>query len=231
MNHKIIFSFFCVLTLVYAQQEKFTKEYIEENTVIHAGSVSQQAVTMKHFIVLFTVHKEQNNGAIASSWSDFEEVGFDLASFEKDMGVDFSETYAFVQAENIGGQAPIMLSRAPTVYKDDGSLGRYVIWLNGDSYYFSKVPESEIEALLSKYNVKFLNIDAPVVEATPTLPVSEVTEIAKEATAPEPITEEPAEVVFAEATEEPVEKSSNWWLWLVGLVVVVGGVVAVRRKS
>jgi hypothetical protein len=32
--------------------------------------------------------------------------------------------------------------------------------------------------------------------------------------------------------EEPAEKSSNWWLWLVGVVVVVGGVgLVLRRKS
>lgn len=61
----------------------------------------------------------------------------------------------------------------------------------------------------------------------PNSPVEKVVNV----TAPEPATEELAEVVVTEPTEEPVEKSSNWWLWLIGLLVVVGGVIAVRRKS
>lgn len=46
------------------------------------------------------------------------------------------------------------------------------------------------------------------------------------------IEEEPAEVVAVEPVEEPVEKSSNWWLWLIVAVVVFGAVgLAVRRKN
>lgn len=44
--------------------------------------------------------------------------------------------------------------------------------------------------------------------------------------------EEATEVVTAEPTEDPAEKASNWWLWLIGAVVVVGGVgLGVRRKG
>lgn len=62
-------------------------------------------------------------------------------------------------------------------------------------------------------------------------PVKEVAEVIEEVAAPESAIEEPAEVVVAEPIEEDVEQSSNWWLWLVGVVVVVGGVLAVSRKS
>lgn len=49
---------------------------------------------------------------------------------------------------------------------------------------------------------------------------------------PEPAIEEPTEVVTTEPSEEPVEQSSNWHLWLIGVVVVVGGIaLAVRRKN
>lgn len=56
--------------------------------------------------------------------------------------------------------------------------------------------------------------------------------VIEEVTAPEPaIEEEPAEVVVAEPIEEDVEQSSDWWLWLIGVVVVVGVVsLAIRRK-
>lgn len=48
----------------------------------------------------------------------------------------------------------------------------------------------------------------------------------------EPKIEEGPEVVTAELTEEPVEQSTQWWLWLIGVLVAVGGIgLAVRRKS
>jgi len=44
--------------------------------------------------------------------------------------------------------------------------------------------------------------------------------------------EEPVEVVVAEPIEEDVEQSSNWWLWLIGALVVVGGLgLAIGRKN
>ena len=43
--------------------------------------------------------------------------------------------------------------------------------------------------------------------------------------------EKPAEVAAVKPIEEPVEKSLNWWLWLIGLLVFLGGIgLAVRRK-
>ena len=49
---------------------------------------------------------------------------------------------------------------------------------------------------------------------------------------PEPAIEEPSEVApVAEPSGEPAEQSSQWWLWLIGAVVVAGGLaVVVRRK-
>lgn len=43
--------------------------------------------------------------------------------------------------------------------------------------------------------------------------------------------EEPIKVVTPEPSEEPIEKSSNWWLWLIGAAVFVGGVLMFRRKK
>ncbi len=63
-------------------------------------------------------------------------------------------------------------------------------------------------------------------------PLPPVAEAIEEVAAPEPtIEEEPAEVVVAEPIEEDAEQSSNWWLWLIGAVVVVGGVFVVRSRK
>lgn len=73
-------------------------------------------------------------------------------------------------------------------------------------------------------------IEQDISEIPPAPPVEEVVEVIEEA-APEPATEEPAEVVVAEPLEEPAGQSSQWWLWLIGGVVVVAGIgLSVRRK-
>lgn len=62
--------------------------------------------------------------------------------------------------------------------------------------------------------------------------VEEVAEVIAEITAPEAaIEEEPANVVVAKPVEEDIEPSSNWWLWLIGAVVVVGGVIVLRSRK
>lgn len=49
-------------------------------------------------------------------------------------------------------------------------------------------------------------------------------------TAEPTIEEEPNDVVITEPNEEDVEQSSNWWLWLIGVVAVVGGALLVRSR-
>ena len=57
-------------------------------------------------------------------------------------------------------------------------------------------------------------------------------EVVEEVSAPEPtIEEEPTKVVDTEPIEGDVEPASNWWLWLVGGVIIVGGILKVRRKK
>jgi hypothetical protein len=70
----------------------------------------------------------------------------------------------------------------------------------------------------------------PDISPAPSTP--EVEEVAQKSTAPEPATVKSSEVKTAEPIEGPVEQSSNWWLWLIGAVVVVGGLgLVLRRKS
>lgn len=43
--------------------------------------------------------------------------------------------------------------------------------------------------------------------------------------------EDPAEVVDVEALEKDVELSLNWWLWLIGAVVIVVGIFVLRSRK
>ncbi|MGB0416692.1 MAG: hypothetical protein ACPGKS_07580 [Coraliomargarita sp.] len=77
----------------------------------------------------------------------------------------------------------------------------------------------------------FINSRSSVTEnaAISSLKAEEAVEEVPEA---EPaIEEEPAELVDSEPVEEDFEPSSNWWLWLIGAVVVVGGISLVLRRK
>lgn len=73
------------------------------------------------------------------------------------------------------------------------------------------------------------SVSVEVIEK-PAAEVPAVAEVVEEVAAPELAIEEAREA--AEPTEEDVEQPSNWWLWLIGVVVIVGGIgLIARRKS
>lgn len=75
-------------------------------------------------------------------------------------------------------------------------------------------------------------VEEPSAEIPAHPPAPEAVQVVEEVTPPEPAKEEPAEVVTVEVAEETAEQSSNWWLWLIGALVVVGGLgLVLRRKN
>lgn len=56
-------------------------------------------------------------------------------------------------------------------------------------------------------------------------------EIVKEVSTTEPASEAPTEVIPTESIEESVEQSSNWWLWLLGFMLVVCSILSLRKKN
>tara|TARA_B100000614_G_C14521487_1_gene482760 strand:- start:124 stop:1071 length:948 start_codon:yes stop_codon:yes gene_type:complete len=53
--------------------------------------------------------------------------------------------------------------------------------------------------------------------------VPKAEETTRDPNVPEPETEQPAEVKTPDTSKEKPEQSSQWWLWLVGILVVFGG--------
>jgi len=43
--------------------------------------------------------------------------------------------------------------------------------------------------------------------------------------------EEPTKAVSSEPVKEPAEQSSQWWLWLIGAIVVFGGIGLIARRQ
>lgn len=72
-------------------------------------------------------------------------------------------------------------------------------------------------------------IDEPIAENPAIAP--EVEEGAQEPTASEPAPEKPLEVKTPEPSEEPAEEPPQWWLWLIGAVVIVGGIGLIARRK
>ena len=96
---------------------------------------------------------------------------------------------------------------------------------------FSEQDGELIGHIVSENNVRPEVYDFEETGVITAIPYPEASGVIEEVTEPEPAIEEPAEVVVAAPIEEEVEPASNWWLWLVGAVVVVGGVLLVRRES
>ena len=63
--------------------------------------------------------------------------------------------------------------------------------------------------------------------------VVEAVEGVDEPALPQTPDKEPGEVPTAETSEEFAEESSNWWIWLIGVLVITGGVglMVSRKKS
>jgi hypothetical protein len=94
--------------------------------------------------------------------------------------------------------------------------------------------DANIQNRLQKYKADLeeyhLTNESEMMEE-PAPPVEEAVEVIEEVTAPESTIEEPAEVVVTESIEEDIEQSSNRWLWLIGAVVVVAGMVFILHHK
>lgn len=55
--------------------------------------------------------------------------------------------------------------------------------------------------------------------------------IVAQASKPEPATEESADVKTVGIPEQPAEKPSRWWLWVLGSLIMIGGIVWMRQRN
>lgn len=147
-------------------------------------------------------------------------TAFEGSKFEEDFIIEFISS----DERLVRGGAAKILSRhgsAKSVQALQAALDR----MPTDARYRGQI-EGSLKQLRERLATEA--IEEPVVEVAPAPPVEEVAQVVGEVTAPE---EEAAEVVFAEPVEEEVEQSPNWWLWLIGVVAVVGGVFVLRSRK
>lgn len=111
---------------------------------------------------------------------------------------------------------------------------RYLIYRNEagdiDSVWWF---EEDVQTMLAETGIK---VPAPEpyqpTLAPPPATSSAAVETMEEISMAETRVKEPAEVKLVEVAEETPEQPSQWWLWLVGVLVVLGGLaLVVRRKS
>jgi len=159
---------------------------------------------------------------------DTAEVRFFHDSF-RDMG--FSKTIAEIML-TIASEAPEFSEAVRAEASLPGaSIERMREWWEANEEALSEERFDDVKPINISLTNKVVAQDFESL-ADPAIKVPDASEIIKEAATPEPAIEEPAEMVAAKPIEEEVEQSSNWWLWLIGAVIVVGGVgLAVRRKN
>lgn len=156
--------------------------------------------------------------------------------------------------ESLDGEVTIILGKWDT---DKESLmlfyGVYSFWPQGvrddylpdetvgaiKDYILNTLRESDYASVDTGEIIVSLHEEKSVVEVSlAPLGVEEVAEVIEEVTAPEPATKELAELVVTEPIQEDVEQSPNWpawladrWLWLIGAVVFVGGILILRPRK
>lgn len=152
-------------------------------------------------------------------------TSFEGSKFEEDFIIEF----IFSEERLVRGKAANILSKHGSE-KSAQALQNALDQIPEDARYRAQLVGS-LQLLEERLEIE--SHESPYAVKTPsTPPDSQIEEDAQESTAPEPAIEEPAEVATSELSSEPIEQSSNWWLWLIGALVVVGGlVVVVRRKS
>jgi hypothetical protein len=100
------------------------------------------------------------------------------------------------------------------------------------SYYQNRIKEALAlkESIFGSQEMTSENTQQIAVEIPEAAPA--VVEAAEELPTVKQEVKESSKVKPVEVTEEALEQSSQWWLWLVGALVILGGVVVmVRRKS
>lgn len=88
----------------------------------------------------------------------------------------------------------------------------------------------EIEAL--RHALSAIENDLHQKQSTSASSEPNFSEKAKASAKTTSINEQAVDIGAAESREKPAEQSSNWWVWLIGAVVIAGGIgLLVRRKS
>ena len=230
----IIFAYLASIFLVHGQDIDPVEGYKGKETV-----ASEHGLAVGNLKLSLSMYSLQHDGKIPQKWAD---ITHGLEHVNEFLGYDVSKEFVFVESHkpipDIDGPV-VLVSRKPLAKGPSGSLVRYVVWKQKDSIYaVTPVDEDDFEPLLEEYQIQLSTNTEPALKQTITskapvgFEVPEIIQSVEEITPPEPTNDRPVEVSTSKPAEHPEEKSSNWWLWLIGLLVVIGGLaVVVRRKS
>ena len=187
-----------------------------------------------------------NDGKYPNSFGDLnDEIVNQLA---RSLGRPIEDQFKLIDKhealhnEHLKGWKLVMITKlSMDIGRSDNTTGRHLVYADATGElkhitetesWFAKWIGDAIPGIRFGDDSNIGPVKKTTAEIPPTPSVPEVAEEIEKVPQPKPATTETSEVTTPEPSEEPDEKPSNWWLWLVGLLVVVGGVgLVVRRKS
>lgn len=201
---------------------------------------TEEAAAARELYQMFDTYR-QINGRLPDSFVEIAEVD---PIYRNKLSPNTRDSYLIIKQHETLEQLPdwklVLINKQPTNLSSsaNGRVGRYLVYIDGSG----KLKQiAETEGWFAEWigdaipGITFDEVSAgeeAVVEIPTASLVEETVEAVEEVTPPEPATKKPDEVKTPDTTKEPAEQSSNSWLWIMGALVVVGGIaLAVRRKS
>ena len=215
----------------------------EDGGMIVGDRMSMEGSAVYNLMIAIHTYSKENRNVPLQSFEQLNSIDPSIVEhFSKILGEPLSSRYLLINDHLHVEQLPdwklIMINRDSVAIRNGKAYGRYLIYID-ETNKIRRIGETE--AWFEKWigdaipGISFgdvSSVEEPLAEIPATAPkLEEVAEVVEEVTATEPAIEEPAEVVIAEPVEEDVDSSSNWLLWLIGAVVVVGGVFVVRSRK
>ncbi|MEN8862003.1 MAG: hypothetical protein ABF315_02295 [Lentimonas sp.] len=204
------------------------------------GMIAKQ---LKRLIALYEI---QNDGILPKNYHELEQrYPEQISDLNDRFGLSFEDLYMFIEGHSIIDQLPkwklVLISPKPITLKSGNKLGRYLVYVDDDGNlqqigkpedWFEKWIGDAIPGITFNEQVTSPEVaPRPENEAETSEDVIEIKTVLNASAAGIEV-KEPTEVAPVEVAEEAPAESSRWWLWLVGLLVVAGGLVLVlRRKS
>lgn len=198
---------------------------------------TEDAALARDLYLMIGTYSSVNNGKLPTSFEDLAKLD---PIFNDRLDPSVEKQYRLIKNHDSIDGLPnwrlILINDQPIKlgYSEKSRIGRHLVYID-ESGELKQIAETE------EWFKKWIGDAIPgitfgeyIVEAETAKQPDEIAEFFEplhESPTPESEVKEPVKVKPTEVAEETPEQSSQWWLWLVGALVVVGGLALVLRRK